>query len=196
MKVAPKEFEAHWRICPEYECSCSAKMALCPWRGLRKDLHTHEATCAFIQLRPVVERLQTQMILLTLSHNSNSRMLLKGRNIANMDLSGLNFSNLDLAGTNFAGSVFVNTNFYGSNLEGVNFQSANLNGANLTYTNSTNCNFKYARLNGTDFSYSKLTGSNFDQAIQLVLIFTLLFLRYQRLNQLHRYQLLFKQLHK
>jgi len=160
MKVIPKEFENHWRVCLEYECSCSAKMALCPWRGLRKDLPAHEFNCPFIQLRPIIERLQTQMILLT----NSSKMLLKGRNVANMDLSGMNFCNLDLTGTNFAGSVFVNTNFYGSNLSGVNFQSANLTGANLSLTNATNCNFKYARLIGTDFQHSNIVGANFEQA--------------------------------
>jgi len=54
-KIAPKDQEAHGKICMRVNVPCVASKVLCPWKGPRGGQEQHEESCPFVKLQPILD---------------------------------------------------------------------------------------------------------------------------------------------
>lgn len=99
-----------------------------------------------------------------------SNMVLKGKDLSQIDLTGANFSgtNFDhsfLSGSILVGANFENAKFQASNAYRADFTDANLTNASFLGTNAEEAIFTGANLTNADFSFSYLLNATFDDGV-------------------------------
>jgi len=99
-----------------------------------------------------------------------SNMVLKGKNLSQIDLTGANFSGTKfdhsfLSASILVGANFENAKFQASNAYRADFTDANLTNASFLGTNAEEAIFTGANLTNADFSFSFLLNATFDEGV-------------------------------
>lgn len=99
-----------------------------------------------------------------------SNMVLKGKNLSQIDLTGANFSGTKfdhsfLSASILVGANFENAKFQASNAYRADFTDANLKNASFLGANAEEAIFTGADLTNADFSYSFLLNATFDEGV-------------------------------
>ena len=99
-----------------------------------------------------------------------SNMVLKGKDLSQIDLTGANFSGADFDHCFLSGSILVGANFENAKFEAGNayrtdFTDANLKNASFQGTNAEEAIFTGANLEGADFSFTYLLNATLDKGV-------------------------------